>query len=771
MAGTSSVSSLESAAKQKAGDVTVTILSTDAEKLDQAIEKDDWSFIEGNVGEMENSPYPEVRASVKLDIDLDVNINHWRTWFLTIVFTIVFSGVNIFFSLRYPSMSLGFIVAQIISYPIGCALAKLPNYKPSFLPDFFQLNPGPFSKQEHALLTIVISLTSSTAYSMYILNAQTNFYMQDVNVGYQILLVLSVQLLGYGLAGLTRRWIVYPAQMIWPQTLVTTSLFSTLHDTKADALNRMSANGWTMSRYKFFMLVSSFSFLFYWLPGYLFKALSYFNFICWIAPKNIIVNQLFGVESGLGLIPISFDWTQATQALNTSPLATPAWVSANTYGSVFIFYILLLPILYYTNTMYAKYMPMISTTTFDNKSRKYNVSKVLTDKLVFDEKAYKNYSPLFVPFSYLLSYALSFAGVVAVFVHCALNHGTDIFKKLKDQRHGGEDIHKRLMNNFKEAPDWWYLVLFVVSIVLGFVTICKFETQMPWWGLIVALLLVAVNFIPQGLLEGITNQYVALNIITELIAGYMWPGKPIANMMFKLYGFIPMRQGLDFSRDLKIAQYMKIPPRILFWAQIIGTVLSGLVNVGVQQWMRYHIKDFCSSTQADGFTCANGRTIFNASIIWGAVGPAKLFNPGKRYNAFMYFFLIGLIVPILAFLLKRRYPKHWIAKFNAPVFFTGPINIPPSTVYNYSLYFIISYGFNHYIRKWYKLFHIKYTYILSAAIDSGVSISAVIIFLCVSYPVGALSWWGNNVYKNTYDYDYKKFYTLGANETFGPTSW
>lgn len=765
-------SDISSDSADKTKDVhVVTSQQLDIEKIEEELEHDDWSYHEGNVEELANSPYPEVRSAVTLDIDLNVKLNHWRTWTLTLIFVIVFSGVNQFFSLRYPSLSIGFIVAQVVSFPIGKALAKLPAYKPSFLPEFFRLNPGPFSKQEHALLTIVVSLTSSTSYAMNILIAQTNFYNQKLGAGYMILLVFSTQLLGYGAAGLTRRWIVYPAAMVWPQTLVTTSLFSTLHSSKNDALNRLNANGWTMSRYKFFTLVASFSFVWYWLPGYLFKALSYFNFICWIWPKNIVVNQLFGVESGLGLIPISFDWIMATQATDTSPLATPAWVSANTYGSVFLFFIIVLPCLYYTNTMYAKFMPMISTTTYDNTAKKYNVSRVLNDKLVFYEEGYKSYSPLFVPFSYLLSYALNFAAVISLFVHCYLYHGKDIVNKLKDQRHGGEDIHKRLMNNFKEAPDWWYLILLVISIALSFACVCHFPTQLPWWGLIVSLLIAFVNFLPQGLLEGITNQHVGLNIVTELIAGYIWKGKPLANMMVKLYGFIPMRQGLDFSRDLKIAQYMKIPPRTLFFAQIMGTLVAGLVNVGVQEWMRSNIKDICSPSQLDGFICANGRTIFNASIIWGAVGPAKLFSPGKRYNAFMYFFLIGFFAPFGTFFLKKKFPRHWIGKINAPVFFTGPGNIPPSTVYNYSLYFIISFGWNHYVREWFKAFHVKYTFILSAAIDSGVSISAVLIFLCVAYPVGSLSWWGNNVYQNTYDDAYRPFYRLAKGETFGPTNW
>ena len=44
--------------------------------------------------------------------------------------------------------------------------------------------------------------------------------------------------------------------------------------------------------------------------GYLFEALSVFSFICWAAPNNVPVNQLFGVRTGLGMSVLTFDWTQ-----------------------------------------------------------------------------------------------------------------------------------------------------------------------------------------------------------------------------------------------------------------------------------------------------------------------------------------------------------------------------------------------------------------------------------------------------------------------------
>jgi hypothetical protein len=47
-----------------------------------------------------------------------------------------------------------------------------------------------------------------------------------------------------------------------------------------------------------------------------------------------------------------------------------------------------------------------------------------------------------------------------------------------------------------------------------------------------------------------------LNIITELIAGYAWPGNAIANMCVKMYGYNSVKHGMDFAQDLKLGQYM-----------------------------------------------------------------------------------------------------------------------------------------------------------------------------------------------------------------------
>lgn len=730
------------------------------------IEDDDFSFVEGNITLMNNSPYPEVREVVPNTDDPSIRINHWRTWIMTTIFVIVFAAVNQFFSLRYPSLTINFLVAQVVAYPVGKFLAKiLPNIK--FKYSWFDLNPGPYTIKEHGMLTICVALTSSTAYAMNILISQTNFFNKEFGLGYEILLVWTTQCLGYGLAGISRRFIVDPPAMIWPQTLISVSMFEALHSSKID---NTIINGWKISRYYFFLTVLIINFIWYWVPGFLFKGLSYFNFILWgsLTRNNFIVNFIFGVSGGIGIIPITFDYTQISQAMSGSVFATPFVFVANTYASVFLFFVIILPILYFTNTWDAKYLPVISTSTFTNKQKKYDAKKILGNDFIIDKQKYMDYSPLFIPFSYLLSYALNFAAVLSIFFHVGLYYGKDMYQKIKDAKAGGQDIHTRLMSNYKQVPDWWYVVLFVICLGFSFLTVCNWETGLPAWGLVIALLISIITFIPEGVIEALSNQEIGLNIITELVCGYILPFRPLANVLFKVYGFIVMRHGLGLARDLKLGLYLKIAPRLLFAMQIYSTLLAGVTQVLVQRWMRSNIEDICSTNQADGFICANGRTITNAAIIWSI--PQYLFTPGQRYSPLLIFFIIGPIFTIIAWLLHKRWPNRWFGKINAPLFFVGPGNIPPSTPYNYSCYFIASSIINYIRLKWPR-WDAKYRYVMGAAVETGVALSVVVIFLCVQYPGGKLDWWGNSVYKNTIDYQGTPYYTLPEGETFGPKKW
>lgn len=239
----------------------------------------------------------------------------------------------------------------------------------------------------------------------------------------------------------------------------------------------------------------------------------------------------------------------------------------------------------------------------------------------------------------------------------------------------------------------------VVMFVFGVVCIEVYHTEMPVWAFILALLIAFIYIIPIGIIQAITNQQVGLNVITELIVGYALPGRPIAMMMFKTWGYITMAQALTFTSDFKLGHYMKVPPRPMFWCQVVATALAGTVQLGVQSWVFSNIDDICSPHQRDGFSCPNTTVFGTASIIWGVIGPARQFSAGQIFNKLLWFFLIGAFVPVITYLIQKRFPGSFLKYVNWPVIFTGTGLIPPATPTNYISWCLVGFIFNYVIRR------------------------------------------------------------------------
>ena len=136
-----------------------------------------------------------------------------------------------------------------------------------------------------------------------------------------VTVALSINFIGYGLAGLTRRFLVYPSQAIWPANLATITLNSAFYTESND-----SANGWVVSRMRWFVYCFTAMFIYFLFPNYILQAMSYFNWITWIAPENVKLAAIAGSVTGLGFNPIpTFDWNQFV--VFADPLISPFFVS------------------------------------------------------------------------------------------------------------------------------------------------------------------------------------------------------------------------------------------------------------------------------------------------------------------------------------------------------------------------------------------------------------------------------------------------------------
>lgn len=356
-----------------------------------------------------------------------------------------------------------------------------------------------------------VNVAGGVAYATDTITAQIGFYKQDFGWGFDILLTLSTQMIGYGLAGIFRKILVWPAAMIWPNALINTSLFYGLHDhSKTDPTK---TSGWTMSRFKYFLLCFIGSFCWYWFPGFIAPFLSVFAFMTWIAPDNVLANQLFGGWSGLSLIPITFDWTQVT-AYALSPLIPPWHAIANTMVGVVGFFWFTTMGLHYSGLWYGDYLPISDSQSYDNTGNLYQVRKILTPNFELDLQKYQEYSPLFLTTTFALTYGLSFAAIAAVLSHTAMFHGSALYSQFRNMKTEEEDVHFRMMRKYKEVPHWWYAAMFFIMLGFSLVSVLAWPTLLDWWAFLIALVIALVWFVPIGMIQGMTSIQIGLNVFT-----------------------------------------------------------------------------------------------------------------------------------------------------------------------------------------------------------------------------------------------------------------
>ncbi|KAG6577408.1 Oligopeptide transporter 3, partial [Cucurbita argyrosperma subsp. sororia] len=701
----------------------------------------------GELPSEERCSVEEVALVVPETDDPTLPVMTFRSWVLGLVSCCLLIFLNTFFTYRSQPLAISAILMQIAVLPIGRFMAStLPNRDFHFFRWKFSLNPGPFNMKEHVIITIFancgISYGGGDAYSIGAITVMKAYYKQGLNFFLALLIVLTTQVLGYGWAGMLRRYLVDPVEMWWPANLAQVSLFRALHETEDRSKG--------MTRMKFFLILMGASFVYYAFPGYLLQILSFFSWVCWVWPRSITAQQIGSSQSGLGLGAFSFDWA-GISAYHGSPLVSP-WSSILNVGVGFVMFIyIILPVCYWKfNTFDARKFPIFSNKLFTRTGQKYDTTKVLTPDFELNVAAYNNYGKLYLSPLFALSIGSGFARFTATLTHVALFHGRDIWKQSRSAiKNARLDIHAKLMQYYKQVPEWWFLILLFGSTVISLLMsiVWKDVVQLPWWGMLFAFAMAWIVTLPIGVIQATTNQQPGYDIVAQLIIGYILPGKPIANLLFKIYGRISTVHALSFLSDLKLGHYMKIPPRCMYTAQLVGTLVAGTINLAVAWWMLDNIENICDTEvlQPDSpWTCPKYRVTFDASVIWGLIGPRRLFGPGGLYRNLVWLFLIGAVLPVPIWALSKAFPeKKWITLINIPVISYGFAGMPPATPTNIASWLITGTIFNYFVFRYHKRWWQKYNYVLSAALDAGTAFMGVLLFIVLQNGGHSLKWWGS----------------------------
>ncbi|EIW67086.1 hypothetical protein TREMEDRAFT_40668 [Tremella mesenterica DSM 1558] len=626
-----------------------------------------------------------------------------------------------YFKSNAPSFSAYFVI--LVTYPLGHLLANERLVKRGKRWMGLDLNPGKFSIKEALLVSVIFSSGSSSAYAADILAIMDLYYKTPLPALPSIALLLTTQCVGFGLAGMVHSLLVSPPAMYWPANLVTVQLFTTLYSSSSTALSA-SAKLLTVRRLRIFLLIFAMTWAYQFLPSLLFPTLTSVAVLCLLDNKSWWLRVLGSGYDGFGMLDFSFDWSSVGMS---GPLFTPLWALTNFFGGMIGMIWIVTPLMLLFNFWDAREFPSpVSAGLFNSTFQKFDVTSVLNSDLSLDIQKWEEAKPLLLTPHFALTYALSFASLSSVLVHVWLWHWDEI--KLGNFLLSLQCI---LMRSYRPVPQSWYMGLLAVNFGIAVILVKTTPLQMPIWAVILSIAIAAVSYhlnspCSVGVIAAVSNTRIGL-----------------VSYHFK---DMAMSQALDLVQDLKLGWYMSIPPREMFACQILGTVLGALCNYITLVSVLSSKRPYLDGTLVDPTGQWTGRSpaiFYSASVIWGAVSPARFFT--GKYVVLYGGFVVGGMIPVICWLAHKRWPGKKFNKVVFPIICSGATlvpQVPSNTMLTGIIVAIVAH-------KWwavkYPELYNRYIYVLSSALDAGTSICALCVYLLFgvmtqwSGPV----WWGN----------------------------
>ncbi|KAF8206246.1 OPT oligopeptide transporter protein-domain-containing protein [Mycena galopus ATCC 62051] len=648
----------------------------------------------------------------------------------------------------------------IIAFILGKAME---NLIPTF-GLFGYLNPHPFNKKENAFIVIMASAAANSALATEVLAVQRLYYNITPNAGASIFLLFSSQLAGYGIAlggfdnrsvgGLFRSVLLYPSKMLYPVVLPLVAMFDSLYKDTAGSAKKL----------RLFWI--AFFAIFFWeiLPEWMFPLLTGFSIFCLARPLSPDFTRIFGGSNGnegLGVFSICFDW-QYISGIN------PMTIPLKAQFSNFIGYnlcIIVFVAVYYNNIWNAKTFPFLSQELFYANGSVYDQLLILNDNFEVEPTLLAEQGLPFYASTWVVQLLTTNLGMAATFTHLLLWNREDLrstwswmtpsalkrswanfnWKFWQDdgmrEKNDNEDIdpHYKEMLKYPDAPNSWYFVTLVLSVIVALVIIYKSDSTLPWWGLFISLILATISIVFFGALYAITGLQFIIQPFVQMIGGFIHPGLPQANMYFVLYSYNSVIQAQLLLRDLKIAQYIesnqylthtKLPPRAAFTAQVTGTLFG---------WFKIEHPWCWSGQQPQQYN--------SQAVAWGGLSH-QLFAVNQRYQWVAWAYVVGLFVPVPFWVAYRFWPKLRTDYLYTPIicYYIGWLCVGINS--SIASYFVIAYISQWWLRTRHPRWFNKYNYILAAALDGGTQVMVFILSFAVQGASGKdhlfPQWWGAN---------------------------
>ncbi|KAJ0164769.1 Oligopeptide transporter 6 [Colletotrichum tanaceti] len=617
---------------------------------------------------------------------------------------------------------------------------------PAWIKFFKFVNPGPWGLKEHAICSITATSASNASASIQVFAAQDLFYDLPLSATTVVLTVISIGLFGYGICGVMRPIAVWHVDAVYWGTLPTVKTLQGLH--WQDVQNSKPL------RWFWYSFAGMFVYEFF--PAYIFPWLNSVSIPCLAAmnatgSKAAVLTNLFGGSinnEGLGLFTLSFDWQYITSYGTSLPLT----LQVHTAIGSFICFLAMLGI-YYTNAWDAKSQPFMSTRLRSEDGSTYPIAKVFSGG-VLDREALTTYGIPRLTGSFAYAMFMANAAIGALVAHCFFFWGGDVKRAYQSAKSGRFDDrhHDHMTKHYKETPWWWYVIVLFISLVLGLVVVCTQNVTLPAWAYVVSLLLGIFIAPLSTILFSRFGNGIATNNLSKMLAGLILPERPIGNMYFAAWSHNVISNALSLSNDLKMGEYLKIPPRVMFLTQIYGTILGGFINYAVMISIVNGNRDLLVNSDGNSSWSGASMQSYNTNATSWALA-RYLYKTGGRYSLVPIGLGIGFGIVIVHRIIAYFVPKirgYSLSEINLPQLFQYAGYIPYNASQTCVIFSSIISGFfvQFYLRNYRPRIFKDYSYLVTGAFD-GASLTVLFILSFAVFGAGGRStpfptWWGNN---------------------------
>jgi len=250
---------------------------------------------------------------------------------------------------------------------------------------------------------------------------------------------------------------------------------------------------------------------------------------------------------------------------------------------------------------------------------------------------------------------------------------------------------------------------------------------------------------------------VATNQLMKMVAGAINPGRPVANLYFSMWSHDVVSTSINLAGDLKIGQYLKIPPRVMFLTQVWGTILGAFVN--------YIVMISIVDAQREILLDPSGTNVWSGQVPQGLNSAAvtwslakELYGPSGPYFVIPMSLIIGVVPTFIQWLIWKRWPVIGPVKVDTvmlPIIYmfsswmSAGVN---STITSTILVGVVS---QLWLRRHHPGWYRKYNYLLGGALDGGAQVMIFILSFAVYGASGKSNpfpYWAGNPVQGNVDY-------------------